>query len=240
MSQREFDRYSDSYTELLKDPIRDCFAGDQAEFFQARKRDLIRDYFKRRKLDTGGMQYLDLGCGKGELLRLLQPFFGHVSGCDPSAGMIDAIEGIEVRQQPDEDKIPFPASSFDFVTASAVYHHVPPRNRRKLAEEARRVLRPGGVFAIIEHNPLNPVTRLIVSRTPVDADAILLRAAETKQLMASAGFSVDDSAYFLYFPLRIYELGGKHLEKVLTKLPLGGQYAVFGIKSTSSASTSTH
>lgn len=230
MSQREFDRYSNSYAELLKDPIRDCFTGAQAEFFHVRKRDLIRDYFQRRRIDTRNMRYLDLGCGKGELLRLLQPSFGHVAGCDPSAGMLGALEGIDVCLQSEENKIPFPSGSFDFVTASAVYHHVPPPQRMTLTEEVKRVLKPGGVFAVIEHNPINPVTRLIVSRTPVDADAILLAASETRRLLASAGFAVDASDYFLYFPVQIYERGGRHLEKLLTKVPLGGQYAVFGIK----------
>ena len=229
MSQREFDRYSNSYAELLKDSLRDSFSGAQAEFFHLRKRDLIRHYFQRRRIDTRSMRYLDLGCGKGELLRLLQPFFGHVAGCDPSAGMLDAVEGIEVCLQSEENKIPFSASSFDFVTAAAVYHHVPPALRTMLTQEVKRVLKPGGVFAIIEHNPFNPVTRLIVSRTPVDADAVFLTASETRRLMASTGFAVDTSDYFLYFPMRVYESGGRHLEKLLTKLPLGGQYAVFGI-----------
>jgi hypothetical protein len=44
-------------------------------------------------------------------------------------------------------------------------------------KEIQRVLRPGGVFSLIEHNPLNPVTRLIVSRTPVDGNAKLLTAS---------------------------------------------------------------
>lgn len=229
MSQREFDRYSDSYADLLKDSIRDCFTGPHTDFFHIRKRDLIRDYFQRRGIDTRSMRYLDLGCGKGELLRLLQPSFGHVVGCDPSAGMLDTVEGIEVCLQSEENKIPFPASSFDFVTAFAVYHHVPLAQRTMLTQEVKRVLKPGGVFAIIEHNPFNPLTRLIVSRTPVDVHAVFLTASEARRLMASSGFVVDTTDYFLYFPRRVYESGGRHLEKLLTKLPFGGQYAVFGI-----------
>ena len=89
------------------------------------------------------------------------------------------------------------------------------------------MLKPGGTLAIIEHNPYNPVTRLIVSRTPVDADAILLRPAETRRLFRGAGLTVEEQRYFLYLPEYLYRrLGG--LETALAKVPLGGQYAVFG------------
>jgi SAM-dependent methyltransferase len=230
MTQPEFDRYSDSYTELLKDPIRDYFCGAQPAFFHLRKRDLICDYFRRRKIDTRTLRYLDLGCGKGDLLRILRSCFGYVAGCDLSSEMIDPIEGVETHLQTDESKIPFPARCFDFVTAAGVYHHVPLANRAALAQEVRRVLKPGGVFAVLEHNPLNPVTRLIVSRTPIDVGAVLLTASEAKRLMRWAGLTVDGPYYFLYLPMRIYERRGRVIERLLTKVPLGGQYAMFGIK----------
>jgi SAM-dependent methyltransferase len=129
--------------------------------------------------------------------------------------------------QEDPARIPFEDRQFDFVTAVCVYHHVPPPLRAALTSEIRRLLRPGGVFAVIEHNPWNPVTRLIVSRTPVDADAILLRASETRALMLGTGFSIDREIYFLYFPQRLYRAAAA-LENGLRRVPLGGQYAVFG------------
>jgi hypothetical protein len=97
-----------------------------------------------------------------------------------------------------------------------------------MTAEALRVLRPKGIFCIIEHNPLNPVTRLIVARTPVDADALLLTAGETHKLL-SAGSRVLGRNYFLLFPERLYKFGRK-VESLLGKVPLGGQYAVFSRK----------
>ncbi|MFZ0590558.1 MAG: class I SAM-dependent methyltransferase [Bryobacteraceae bacterium] len=228
----EFDGYSGSYEDLLKDPIRDRFTGEASEFFHVRKRDLIRDYFRSRSVETRKLRYLDLGCGKGELIRLLQNDFAQVSGCDPSAGMMAAgglkDRGIETRVQEPNGGIPFENAGFDFVTAVCVYHHVPPQYRRNLTAEVKRVLRPGGVFAIVEHNPYNPVTRLIVSRTPVDADAILLAPGETSQLMQSEEMRIDDRQYFLYLPENLYRKFGV-LERILGSwVPLGGQYAVFG------------
>jgi SAM-dependent methyltransferase len=226
MSKPEFDNYAATYEELLKDPIRDGFAGNPA-FFHQRKRDLIRDYFHRAAIDTRRLSYLDVGCGKGELLSLLAADFARVAGCDPSGGMLEAVEGVNVRVQPDLNRIPFDDAQFDFVTAVCVYHHVPVAARAALTREVRRVLKPGGIFAIIEHNPFNPATRLIVKRTPVDADAILLYPGETQSLLRTAGLPVGETSYFLYLPEGIYRLAGA-VESVLRHVPLGGQYAVFG------------
>ena len=90
-----------------------------------------------------------------------------------------------------------------------------------------RVLRPGGVLAIVEHNPYNPATRLIVSRTPVDADAILLRRAESRELLKLGGLKIEAQVYFLYLPEKLYNKL-PWIESALTRVPLGGQYAVFG------------
>jgi SAM-dependent methyltransferase len=227
----EFDHFSDAYEQLAAHPIRDRFGSGGSEFFRLRKRDLIRAYFQRRRTDTRKLDYLDLGCGKGELASLLRSDFARVAGCDPSEGMLSAGElvskGIEARVQDDPGRIPFEDAVFDFVTAVCVFHHAPPSACIALTREARRVLKPGGTLAIIEHNPYNPVTRLIVSRTPVDADAILLRPAETRRLFRDAGLTVDEHQYFLYFPESIYRRFG-WLEAALGKVPLGGQYAVFG------------
>ena len=230
MSQPEFDRYSGSYEDLLKDPIRDRFAGSGSEFFHVRKRDLIREHFSRLGVDSRAMRYLDIGCGKGELLSLLRDDFREVAGCDPSPGMLSSSQGVETRVQENPGKIPFDDTSFDFVTSVCVYHHVPVSSRLALTREAYRVLKPGGIYAMIEHNPYNPLTRLIVSRTPVDADAVLMKASEARKLMGEAGFACDSLKYFLYFPEPIYRRVGNRLEYLLRGVPLGGQYVIFGTK----------
>jgi SAM-dependent methyltransferase len=232
MSEKpEFDALSGAYEELLRDPIRDRFVAGTPEFFHLRKRDLIRAYLRSRRIDSRRLAWLDIGCGKGELLTLLREDFAAVAGCDPSAGMLEAgglrAAGIETRLQREGERIPWDDAQFDVVTAVCVYHHVPLAMRDQLTAEVRRVLKPGGLFCIIEHNPWNPATRLIVSRTPVDADAILLRSAETRSLLRRGGFRVDGQEYFLYFPEAIYRKAGK-LESALRHVPLGGQYAVFG------------
>jgi SAM-dependent methyltransferase len=225
----EFDQFSSSYDDLLKDPLRDRFTGNESLFFHQRKSELIRRFFRRRRADMSGLSYLDVGCGKGELVNLLRGDFGRTAGCDVSAGMMGAIEGIETRVQTDPLRIPFGDSEFDFVTAVCVYHHVPVEARLSLTAEIFRVLRPGGIFCMIEHNPVNPVTRAIVRHTPVDANAILLHSREGRSLASQTAFARETTEYFLYFPKNLYGILGR-LEPWLAKIPLGGQYAVFSEK----------
>jgi SAM-dependent methyltransferase len=222
----EFDPLSSSYEELLRDPIRERFTGEESIFFHRRKADLIRRFFRRQRRAPSSLHYLDVGCGKGELLHLLQSDFKRAAGCDVSSGMMREISGIETRVQKNPLQVPFGDAEFDLVTAVCVYHHVPPADRPTLTSEIRRVLRPGGIFCMIEHNPFNPVTRLIVSRTPVDADAILLPASEARRLAASAGLARLEQDYFLYFPQAVYRYLG-WAEPMLAKVPFGGQYALF-------------
>ena len=66
--------------------------------------------------------------------------------------------------------------------------HAPRSSRMAhFMNEMRRVVRPGGLVCVIEHNPLNPLTRLAVTRCAFDRDAVLLRAGKTRQLLRDAG-----------------------------------------------------
>lgn len=227
----EFDRYARQYEELLRDPIRDRFAGD-SDFFMARKWDLLEAFLRRDNPARAGGNWLDVGCGKGDLLRLGKHDFARAAGCDLSAEMLQACAGLDVRQQMEPGRLPFEANGFDLVTAVCVYHHVPLEQRAELTREVLRVVKPGGVACIIEHNPFNPATQTIVRRTPVDADAKLLTAGAARRLLARAGFAILRTEYFLYFPKNLYRRFAG-LEAWLSRVAAGGQYAVFARKSAS-------
>jgi SAM-dependent methyltransferase len=222
----EFDNYARDYQDLLKDPIRDRFAQDGA-FFHARKWDLLKQSLSSRFGDLQKLRWLDIGCGKGELLRFGRPSVAEAIGCDPSKEMIAECADLNVVWQSAIAKLPFDSGTFDVVTAACVYHHLDADAQAGLTAEAFRLLRPNGVFVIFEHNPWNPATRLIVSRTPIDANAVLLTASKTRSLMKRAGMKSCETTYYLYFPEPVYRrIGG--VEKILRWLPGGGQYAVMG------------
>jgi len=87
----------------------------------------------------------------------------------------------------------------------------------------KRILRPGGIACIIEHNPFNPMTRLAVLRCPFDADAVLIRPGAAERLLRSQGFSDIAREHFLLFPFEHPAL--RTIERHLSKLPFGAQYA---------------
>jgi SAM-dependent methyltransferase len=224
----EFDGYSGNYDELLKDPIRDFFAETSAAFHR-RKWLVLQDFFARRRWSTKNRRWLDIGCGKGDLLRLGRSSFEQALGCDPSDEMLKACGDLDVRRQTEDGLLPFADSSFDLVTAVCVYHHLTGADRRAVTKEAWRVLRPGGIFAVFEHNPWNPATRIIVGRTPVDANAVLLTAGKVRRIMRAACLTPVKTSNYLFFPERLFAVMGR-LEKWLAAVPAGGQFAVFGMR----------
>ena len=201
----QFDAFASNYADLLRDPIRDRFARSRTFFFE-RKVGVVRTFFRHRGIDTRTITWLDVGCGQGELLRLGRTHFKSAVGCDPSEGMLRWCSDLTVRRQSSPQELPFDDHCVDFVTAVCVYHHVPAPVRSSFTAEIIRVLKPGGIFSIIEHNPFNPVSRLIVSRTPVDADADLLSAGTAAHLMTAAGAKVLETRYFLWFPQEAYSI----------------------------------
>jgi SAM-dependent methyltransferase len=220
----EFDQYAPSYAELLDDPLRNRFAKDPLHFHR-RKWLLIEALLKRARVTLRTQRWLDVGCGRGELLEIAGSYFAQAVGCDPSAGMLSSHRSFKTYEQPSLVELPFEDNSIDFVTAVCVYHHVHPSARALLTREIERVLTPGGLCCIIEHNPWNPVTRAIVKGCPVDADADILTARTTGKLLQEAGFQPLSTDYFLYLPEKMFRRLG-FLEGMLRRLPFGGQYAV--------------
>ncbi|MBV9303735.1 MAG: class I SAM-dependent methyltransferase [Acidobacteriaceae bacterium] len=225
----EFDDYATAYHQFLSDPLRDKFAPG-SQFFTLRKWELIQKFLDSYKVPSHEQTWLDLGCGFSDLLRLGQSFFKEAVGCDPSSEMLAHARDLRVRLQNRPDQIPFDSETFDLVTAVCVYHHIPSRQiRASLTTEIKRVLKPGGVVCLIEHNPLNPITRLIVSRSALDVNARLLGIGESTELLRAAGLHRFSKQFFLYLPEALYRRFA-FLEAWLRSVPFGGQYAVFAQK----------
>lgn len=224
----EFDQFAHSYVEELDDPVRRLFT-DDAIFFHRRKMDLLLTILRKRRLDPAAMHWIDVGCGRGDLLKMGKGKFGSLSGCDVSAEMLAYCDGVNVRRQSSVTTLPFDSGSADLITAVCLLHHVDLEDRLPLMREMARILKPGGLLAVVEHNTYNPVTRWIVKRSPVDTNARLLSPRLSSQLMESAGVPTSDTQYFLYFPEKLYAtIGG--MEGYLSRVPFGGQYLVAGVK----------
>jgi len=220
----EFDQFAATYGELLDDPLRNRFAKDHLHFHR-RKWLVMQALLRRSGIDPGTKGWLDVGCGRGELLELAGDRFAESQGCDPSIGMLSGERSVKVTKQNSPVKLPFADGSMDIVTAVCIFHHVHGDERRLLMDEIARVLCPEGLCFIFEHNPWNPITRAIVGRCPVDVDAELLTARQTRQLVVESRFRVVSTDYLLFLPESVFDRAAS-LENVLRKVPLGGQYCV--------------
>ena len=92
---------------------------------------------------------LDIGCGTGEILRLLAPTISGV-GLDISPVMVERarLKGVEALVY-DGRRLPFSEASFDRVLIYQVLVNFVSKNAaRKLVEEALRITRPGGLVLI--------------------------------------------------------------------------------------------
>ena len=86
---------------------------------------------------------VDVGCGSGVLMALLQQLGLPVVGVDVSPAQLSQGAGARVRA--DAAKLPFPDDSFGGVAALYMLYHVP--DPAAAIAECHRVLRPGGLFA---------------------------------------------------------------------------------------------
>jgi ubiquinone/menaquinone biosynthesis C-methylase UbiE len=106
-----------------------------------------------------GMNILDVGCGRGEILRHTASLGADAVGIDyaevavnMSRQVIDPLHGIAPGKtgvmQADAKKLPFPDGQFDCVLMFDVVEHLHPWELHEAMLEVRRVLKPDGRFII--------------------------------------------------------------------------------------------
>jgi ubiquinone/menaquinone biosynthesis C-methylase UbiE len=113
------------------------------------------------KISSGGRngaRLLDLACGTGSFLREVKANWPrlHVTGLDLSPHYLAVarrelapwsrtrlVEGLA-------EAMPFADSEFDIITCVYLFHELPPRVRRAVVSEVRRVLKPGGIFILVD------------------------------------------------------------------------------------------
>src|SRR5205807_1823190 len=118
-------------------------------------------------LPLAAERVLDLGTGDGRMLALLRadrPYLSAV-GIDFSEPMLararqrfEGDERIELIRHDLDQPLP-PVGPFDAVVSSFVIHHLEHDRKRTLYGEVFELLKPGGVFANLEH-VASPTRRL--------------------------------------------------------------------------------
>lgn len=230
----EFDAFAADYTGGMENSVKALLGKSGEDFLDVKLHWLLRNIPTLRE-DRADFTVLDYGCGRGDLLRLMakRGVTPRMLGSDISSGMLR--EGAKIWPS---DLAPLPmfmpqaganvpcgSAVADLVLISSVLHHVPLAERPDVYAEIHRLLRPGGYVVVFEHNPLNPVTRYVVSHTPIDQNAILLGAGEVTHGLNKLGFADVKTDYIMFAPPRLRTISTA-LDRMLRWLPLGAQYAV--------------
>lgn len=224
----EFDGYSHTYDAAVNASI--SFSGLKVDFFTRVKAQyitrILTDYFG----DLSRLDLLDVGCGIGNYHSFFAGKLHTITGVDVSLECIATASKrnpwVDYRSYTG-DQLPFDDARFDAAFTICVMHHVKPPQWPLFARELRRVVKPGGLGLVFEHNPYNILTRRAVSSCIFDKDAILLPAAKTLRLLAEAGFGSVASRYVLAIPATNRAL--QDLDRCFARLPIGAQYYVVGI-----------
>ncbi|MBN1247572.1 MAG: class I SAM-dependent methyltransferase [Anaerolineae bacterium] len=105
-----------------------------------------------------GMQVLDVGCGRGEILRRTSKLGAHAFGIDYASVAVRLSRQMATQIQSDELPVgvyqasalylPFQADTFDRILMLDIVEHLYPAELDLAMREAYRVLKPGGRIVI--------------------------------------------------------------------------------------------
>jgi SAM-dependent methyltransferase len=173
------------------------FAGDTARFYARYRREYpcelivrLREYCR-----DGRGRLLDLGCGTGQLILQLAPFFEHAVGIDPEPDMLREAK-VAARSRHvgnvewltgSSNELDPALGQFDLVTIGTAFHFMEPQ---ATLSNLRRIASGGAVAVVYNGSPmwLHPdpwakALRCVLERRPgqlsdVDFTAEALRVAE--------------------------------------------------------------
>lgn len=223
-SNESFDQYAAEYDCALNQGL--SISGENKDYFARKRIEWLRD---RLLPDLASLDLImDYGCGIGSSSPLLIDILGAkaIVGTDVSAKSLQ----IAARNY-GSDKTQFlrfdqcrPQCKFDLIYCNGVFHHIPLAERGAAVGYIYSSIRPGGFFAFWENNPWNPGTRIIMSRTSFDRDAITIAAPQARALLQSGGFEILRTDFLFIFPSILRCL--RWMEPRCAGIPLGAQYQV--------------
>jgi SAM-dependent methyltransferase len=235
VSETEFDRYAADYRATVNEAT--GIPGVDVDQLAGHKARLLLGLLTWRLGDARSRKVLDVGCGIGLVDAELVSGVGELHGIDTSQksleggarGAVGALPAF--RQKADSAcRCRLRPGLHDLRAAPSGA-----RDRPAFVAEMARVTRSGGIVAIIEHNPLNSVTRRIVSRCAFDQDAVLLRCGTGARLLAGAGLERGGRAYIAFCPRRSAFV--ERVEQRIGWLPAGAQYYAWATKGPAGAAS---
>ena len=231
MDKAEFDRFADAYDAQHRANV--AVTGEGPEYFAEYKIRLLRQITDLNGLDVS--QICDFGAGIGNSIPFFRRYFPEAALT--SSDVSERSLALARQRHPgageslliENDRIPSEPDRFDVVFSACVFHHIDHDQHVAWLRELHRITRPGGLIAVFEHNPLNPLTVHAVNTCPFDENAKLIFARRLAKDLRAAGWSAPRIQYSLFFPRALAWL--RPIEGLLGWLPLGAQYAALARKS---------
>jgi SAM-dependent methyltransferase len=230
MDKAEFDRFADAYYDQHRENV--AVTGEGPEYFAEYKIRQLRQIVDREQI--GVSRICDFGSGIGNSIPFFRKYFpdAALTSSDVSERSLTLgkqrypSDGNQVLIE--DSRIPCEAGAFDVAFSACVFHHIPHEEHVTWLKELHRITRTGGLIAIFEHNPLNPLTVHAVNTCPFDENAKLIFARSLAKRLRAAGWASPRIQYNLFFPRGLARV--RPLEASLGWLPFGAQYVAFARK----------
>ena len=223
----EFDQYARTYNKDIAHPLRNLLeSGSENEFLRYKARWVLK-HLRRDQINPQSI--LDFGCGTGLMMKYLSQERPELQmyGVDVSSIMVEEAK----KNVPHANVavltpgIPaFPDKKFEIIVLCGVLHHIDAKDWSEIWKNLKLALAPEGRILIFEHNPMNPITQLVVRTTAIDKDAHLEYPWTIEKSLKSEGFRIVARRYLHFFPPRWTSFLA--LEYWLSKVPLGSQFVI--------------
>ncbi|MDF5711893.1 MAG: class I SAM-dependent methyltransferase [Nostoc sp. S4] len=177
--------------------------GGEARFRQLALQDLTID---------SDSQILDLCCGSGQATQFLVKLSQNVTGLDASPFSLQrARQNVPLASYVEAfaEEMPFADNLFDVVHTSVALHEMQPQQLRKIIYQVYRVLKPGGVFTLVDfHAPTNlifwPGVSVFLLLFETETAWELLKT-DLPGLLAETGFEVRKSTLYAGGSLQVIQ-----------------------------------
>jgi ubiquinone/menaquinone biosynthesis C-methylase UbiE len=233
--ETNFDAYVNDYRDIINKVSK--ISGEEYEHFVNLRISLMKAQLKKNQAPPASFtlqSILDFGCGAGATEMAMKENFpgSRIYGLDTSRESIAAAKKLALGDVTfmscSKTQFPLDNNSVDLIYSNGTFHHMDYSKHSIMLQELKRVLKEDGQIFIFENNPYNPLMMRAMKNNPFDKDAKVVHPNYLKVKLAKAGFRLNTTQYYFFFPRFLKIL--RPIEQHLRFLPVGAQYFVSASK----------
>lgn len=155
ITDRDADREFRETAQTLEIDPDDRWVGDYVNYEWRRSRYILESDV----CSIAGKQVLEFGCNFGATAIVMAHLGAKITGIDINpkfvtlarlnAARYGMADRIRIEHVPDTTRLPYQTASFDMVCANSVLHLVSGKQLKAVQSEINRVLKPGGILAVL-------------------------------------------------------------------------------------------